>query len=307
MNALIIDDEQDSREVIKAILEEYCPKVNIVGEADNAEDGYKLISSLSPDLLFLDIQMQPETGLDLLKKFDDYPFEVIFVTAWNQYAVEAIKLHALDYLLKPIDIDELMAFRKETGSIIGFPGSTTLETREAALELECDILVPAALENQITEKNAARIKAKIIGEAANGPVTYEADLILREKGVIVIPDMYINAGGVTVSYFEWLKNLSHMRFGRMEKRFNQTAYDTIGNVIENATGKRVSARDRRLLRGAEEIDLVRSGLEETMVTAYQQIRDIWAENPAIEDLRTAAFVNAIEKISSDYISLGIFP
>jgi glutamate dehydrogenase (NAD(P)+) len=206
-----------------------------------------------------------------------------------------------------IDIDELMAFRKETGSILGFPGSTTLETREAALELECDILVPAALENQITEKNAARIKAKIIGEAANGPVTYEADLILREKGVIVIPDMYINAGGVTVSYFEWLKNLSHMRFGRMEKRFNQTAYDTIGNVIENATGKRVSARDRRLLRGAEEIDLVRSGLEETMVNAYQQIRDIWAENPAIEDLRTAAFVNAIEKISSDYISLGIFP
>lgn len=206
-----------------------------------------------------------------------------------------------------IDIDELMAFRKETGSIIGFPGSTALETREAALELECDILVPAALENQITEKNAARIKAKIIGEAANGPVTYDADLILREKGVIVIPDMYINAGGVTVSYFEWLKNLSHMRFGRMEKRFNQTAYDTIGNVIENATGKRVSERDRRLLRGAEEIDLVRSGLEETMVTAYQQIRDIWAENPAIEDLRTAAFVNAIEKISSDYISLGIFP
>jgi two-component system LytT family response regulator len=109
MNALIIDDEKDSREVIRAILEEYCPKVNIVGEADNAEDGYKLIASLSPDLLFLDIQMQPETGLDLLKKFDKYPFEVIFVTAWNQYAVEAIKLHALDYLLKPIDIDELIA------------------------------------------------------------------------------------------------------------------------------------------------------------------------------------------------------
>ena len=206
-----------------------------------------------------------------------------------------------------IDIEELMAFRRKTGSIVGFPGSTTLETRESALELECDILVPAALENQITIKNADRIKAKIIGEAANGPVTYEADLILREKGVIVIPDMYINAGGVTVSYFEWLKNLSHMRFGRMEKRFNQTAYDTIGNVIENATGKRVSARDRRLLRGAEEIDLVRSGLEETMVNAYQQIREIWAANPAIEDLRTAAFVNAIEKISSDYISLGIFP
>lgn len=206
-----------------------------------------------------------------------------------------------------IDVDELVEFRKRTGSIMGFPGSLSLENREAALELECDILVPAALENQINSSNADRIKAKIIGEAANGPITPEADAILAQKGTIIIPDLYINAGGVTVSYFEWLKNLSHMRFGRMEKRFNQTAYDTIGNVIENATGKRVSDRDRRLLRGADEIDLVRSGLEETMVSSYQQIRQIWAEKPDIPDLRTAAFVNAIEKISSDYMNLGIFP
>lgn len=108
MKALIIDDEKDSREVIASILEEYCPNVKVVGEADNPETAYKLIATLKPDLLFLDIQMQPETGLDLLKKFDSYPFEVIFITAWNQYAVEAIKLHALDYLLKPIDIDELI-------------------------------------------------------------------------------------------------------------------------------------------------------------------------------------------------------
>lgn len=206
-----------------------------------------------------------------------------------------------------IDVDELVAFRQRTGSIMGFPGSLSLENREAALELECDILVPAALENQINASNADRIKAKIIGEAANGPITPEADAILAQKGTIIIPDLYINAGGVTVSYFEWLKNLSHMRFGRMEKRFNQNAYDTIGNVIENATGKRVSDRDRRLLRGADEIDLVRSGLEETMVSSYQQIRQIWAEKPDIPDLRTAAFVNAIEKISSDYMNLGIFP
>lgn len=206
-----------------------------------------------------------------------------------------------------IDVDELVAFRQRTGSIMGFPGSLSLENREAALELDCDILVPAALENQINASNADRIKAKIIGEAANGPITPEADAILAKKGTIIIPDLYINAGGVTVSYFEWLKNLSHMRFGRMEKRFNQNAYDTIGNVIENATGKRVSDRDRRLLRGADEIDLVRSGLEETMVSSYQQIRQIWAEKPDIPDLRTAAFVNAIEKISSDYMNLGIFP
>lgn len=108
MKALIIDDEQDSREVIRAILEEYCPQVEVVGEASNPEEAYKLISSLKPDLLFLDIQMQPETGLDLLQKFDTYPFEVIFITAWNKYAIDAIKHHALDYLLKPLDIDDLI-------------------------------------------------------------------------------------------------------------------------------------------------------------------------------------------------------
>jgi len=206
-----------------------------------------------------------------------------------------------------IDIEALMAFRKETGSIVGFPGSTTLENREAALELECDILVPAALENQINSSNADRIKAKIIGEAANGPVTPEAEEVMLAKGCIIIPDMYINAGGVTVSYFEWLKNLSHMRFGRMEKRFNQSAYDTIGRLIENTTGKKISERDKKMLRGADEIDLVRSGLEETMITAFDQIYDIYTSMDSVKDLRTAAFINAIKKISSDYINLGIFP
>ena len=119
--------------------------------------------------------------------------------------------------------------------------------------------------------------------------------------------MYINAGGVTVSYFEWLKNLSHMRFGRMEKRFNQTAYDTIGEVIENATGHKITEREKSLLRGADEIDLVRSGLEETMITAYQEIRGVLKRKKAVNDLRTAAFISALRKVSSDYLALGIFP
>ncbi len=206
-----------------------------------------------------------------------------------------------------IDIDELMKFRKETGSIMGFPGSVALPTREAALELECDILVPAALENQINAGNADRIKAKIIGEAANGPVTPEAEEVLLKKGIIIIPDMYLNAGGVTVSYFEWLKNLSHMRFGRMEKRFNQTAFDTLSEIIQKTTGQGLTQRERNILRGADEIDLVRSGLEETMVTAYEHTRSILKRKRKVHDLRTAAFINAIEKISGDYISLGIFP
>ncbi|GAB1396231.1 hypothetical protein MASR1M65_10080 [Saprospiraceae bacterium] len=178
----------------------------------------------------------------------------------------------------------------------------------AALELECDILVPAALENQITMENAHKIKAKIVAEAANGPTTSEAADVLTKNGIMVIPDMYINAGGVTVSYFEWLKNLSHMRFGRMEKRFNSNTYDNLLKTIEKLTGKTVGDKERMVLtRGAEEIDLVRSGLEETMVTSYHQIRETFQRKRKIEDLRTAAFVTALQKISSDYENLGVFP
>jgi len=125
---------------------------------------------------------------------------------------------------------------------------------------------------------------------------------------MILPDMYINAGGVTVSYFEWLKNLSHMRFGRMEKRFDSNSYNQLVSLVEQMTGKQVNKRDRALLtKGADEIDLVRSGLEETMITAYEQFHAIWKRRKNVKDLRTAAFVNAIQKIGSDYISLGIFP
>lgn len=207
-----------------------------------------------------------------------------------------------------IDIHELLAFRKKTGSIIGFPGSTTLEHRGAALELECDILVPAALENQINSDNADKIKAKIIVEAANGPVTPEAEAVLLEKGCLIIPDMYANAGGVTVSYFEWLKNLSHMRFGRMQKRFESNRYELLVDLVLKMTGKALNESERKMLTfGADEVDLVRSGLEETMINAYNGIRNTWKRKPEIKDLRTAAFVYAIEKIGSDYLALGIWP
>ena len=209
-----------------------------------------------------------------------------------------------------IDIHELLKFRKDTGSILNFPGATNFskEDRTKVMEFDCDILIPAALENQITVENAHNIKAKIIGEAANGPITSAAQEILLKRGILIIPDVYLNAGGVTVSYFEWLKNLSHMRFGRMDKRFNQNTYQNIVNLIEKTTGKAVGEKERQFIaRGADEIDLVRSGLEETMITAYQQIREIWKTKDQVEDLRTAAFVNAIQKIGSDYLALGIFP
>ena len=174
--------------------------------------------------------------------------------------------------------------------------------------MACDILIPAALENVINGDNAPRIKARIIAEAANGPLTPDADAILNKKGVVIVPDMYINAGGVTVSYFEWLKNLSHVRYGRMEKRFSENMNTSILGSIESLTGKKVSKAERSvILHGPDEVDLVHSGLEDTMMGSYHEIRDIWMANKKITDMRTAAFVNSINKVGVSYMELGIFP
>jgi glutamate dehydrogenase (NAD(P)+) len=207
-----------------------------------------------------------------------------------------------------LDIDAVFNHRKSTGSILNFKGSSNLSKSSDALELECDILIPAALENVINKANAGNVKARIIAEAANGPLTPDADDILTKKGVLVVPDMYLNAGGVTVSYFEWLKNLSHVRYGRMEKKFNENMNKHILGQIEGLTGKTVSQKERDFIQhGAEEVDLVRSGLEETMAQATREIMETWRANTEIENMRTAAFVVAINKIGTSYYELGIFP
>lgn len=207
-----------------------------------------------------------------------------------------------------INEEELFQHRKATGSILNFPGATNLAKNTDALELECDILIPAALENVINGENAPRVKAKIIGEAANGPLTPEADEVFAAKGTLVVPDMYLNAGGVTVSYFEWLKNLSHVRYGRMEKRFTENMNTHILSQIEELSGKKVGDTARNLImHGADEVDLVHSGLEETMISATREIMDIWHANPEIPDMRTAAYVSAINKVATSYAELGIFP
>lgn len=212
------------------------------------------------------------------------------------------------YLESGIDIEKLLEIRKETGSILNYPGAKTFpkEERNKVLEMPCDILVPAALENQITIENAKNIKAKIIGEAANGPITSAAEEVLLKKGILIIPDVFLNAGGVTVSYFEWLKNLSHMRFGRMEKRFNQTSQERMLHMMEEMTGRKIDPDIlRKLARGADEIDLVRSGLEETMARSYNFINEFRQQHKI--DMRTASFAYAIKLIGDDYQSLGIFP
>jgi len=209
---------------------------------------------------------------------------------------------------KGLDLEKVVAHRKATGSCLNYPGATNISPSLAALELDCDILVPAALERQITADNAPRIKAKIIAEGANGPTTNEADAILQQRGALVLPDLYLNAGGVTVSYFEWLKNLSHVRFGRMEKRFDERFARGLIGGVERLTGKSLEIGEKaQLTHGADEIDLVNSGLEETMIGAYQGVRDTKVGLGKSVDLRTAALVTAIDKVAVIYREMGIFP
>lgn len=207
-----------------------------------------------------------------------------------------------------IDIEACQNHRQQTGSIVGLKGTREIQPSEAALELDCDILVPAALENVISEENVERIQAKIIAEAANGPVTADAGERLAERGVLIIPDMYLNAGGVTVSYFEWLKNLEHVRFGRMEKRYAENTNKELLKAIETATEHRFAQeRYEEIAKGPDERDLVYSGLDETMTTAYRAIRSERAKHEDKIDLRTAAYIVAIKKVASAYQHQGIFP
>jgi glutamate dehydrogenase (NAD(P)+) len=205
-----------------------------------------------------------------------------------------------------LDVEKVLEHRQETGSILKYPGATDIANSADALEMDCDVLVPAALENVITGENVDRIKAKIIVEGANGPVTADASEKLLSRGVLLVPDLYTNAGGVTVSYFEWVKNLSHMRFGRMEKRFQEHTNEQILAAVEQLTGKKMSESARRkAAEAAGEEELVNSGLEETMVAAYSELRVIQKEESV--DLRTAAFMNAIGKVAMAYTQRGIFP
>jgi glutamate dehydrogenase (NAD(P)+) len=212
------------------------------------------------------------------------------------------------YNPKGLPVEELHQFRQETGSIKNFPGAETLPGPNSIWDIPCDILIPAALENQITLENCDRINAKIIAEAANGPTTPAAEERLHARGLLIIPDIYLNAGGVTVSYFEWGKNLSHMRFGRLQKHLEEIRNQKLVNTIEKVIGKPIPEEDKRfLVRGPEEIDLVNSGLEETMVSAYRNMREVHHSRVPNESMRTAAFIIAINKVALTYEQLGVFP
>jgi glutamate dehydrogenase (NAD(P)+) len=212
---------------------------------------------------------------------------------------------------KGLDVDGIHAWIAKHGGVTGYPDAVHTAEGAAVMEEECDILIPAALEGVINLGNADRIKAPLIIEAANGPVTAGADAILREKGTVIIPDMYANAGGVTVSYFEWVKNLSHIRFGRMQRRQEESRHQLVVDELERLSsdkqlGWTISPNFKtKYLRGAGELELVRSGLDDTMRIAYQSMREVWHSRDDVDDLRTAAYLVAIGKVASSYRAKGL--
>lgn len=210
-----------------------------------------------------------------------------------------------------LDVEAVRHWIVGHGGVTGFPDATHTAEGATVLEEDCDILIPAALEGVINLSNAHRIKASLIIEAANGPVTAGADDILRDRGVVIIPDMYANAGGVTVSYFEWVKNLSHIRFGRMQRRQEEARHQLVIDELQrlddylgDAWSMSPGFKDK-YLRGAGELELVRSGLDDTMRIAYQSMREVWHDRADVLDLRTAAYLVSIEKVAASYRAKGL--
>ena len=212
---------------------------------------------------------------------------------------------------KGLDIEAIRDHVAESGGVKGCKAGSYVAEGLRVLEDECDILIPAAVEGVINMNNAKSIKAKLIIEAANGPVTAGADEILRHAGVVIIPDMYANAGGVTVSYFEWVKNLSHIRFGRMQRRQEEARHQLVVDELERISeslGKTWTLTPTfkdRYLRGAGELELVRSGLDDTMRAAYQAMREVWHGRNDVNDLRVAAYLVSIDRVAKSYRAKGL--
>ncbi|MBS0565323.1 MAG: Glu/Leu/Phe/Val dehydrogenase [Proteobacteria bacterium] len=212
---------------------------------------------------------------------------------------------------KGLNVEDVRQWIVKTGSVKGYAGATFVADGARVLENACDILIPAAMEGVVHMGNAANIKAPLIIEAANGPITFGGDEILRKKGTLIIPDMYANAGGVTVSYFEWVKNLSHIRFGRMQRRAEEGRSRILVEELERLSADQglgwQLAPDfkEKFLQGSDELALVRSGLDDTMRTAYQAIREVWHSRNDVEDLRVAAYIVAISRVATSYQSKGL--
>lgn len=210
-----------------------------------------------------------------------------------------------------LDVMSVKEWITRQGGVKGYPFATFITEGAKLLEADCDILIPAAMEGVINVENAALIQAPLIVEAANGPITASADEILRQKGTVILPDMFANSGGVTVSYFEWVGNLSHIKFGRMERRQEEARHRLLVDELERLAADKgldwtlSPGFKEKYLRGAGEIEHVRSGLDDTMRDAYQQMREVWNGRGDVPDLRMAAYMVAIQRVAQAYRSKGL--
>ena len=210
-----------------------------------------------------------------------------------------------------LDVQRVRDWITGHGGVKDYPEATFVQNGAVLLEADCDILIPAAMEGVINLSNADRIKAPLIIEAANGPTTFGADEVLRKKGTVIIPDMFANAGGVTVSYFEWVKNLGHIRFGRMQRRQEEARHQLLIDELERLSAEKglgwslSPGFKEKYLHGAGELELVRSGLDDTMRTAYQSMREIWHGRNDVTDLRVAAYIVAIDRVAKSYRTKGL--
>ena len=204
-----------------------------------------------------------------------------------------------------IDIYQLEKYQSEKQTILNFPNTQNIKKSIDLLSYKCDILIPAALEGVITLNNADTIQAKIICEGANGPITYRANKKLLEKKKVIIPDIYANAGGVTVSYFEWIRNTSHIRMGRLNKRYEEDRGEAIIKAIQSISDKTIPKNlIKQLVHGANEEDIIASGLEDTMRTSFQDMLEN-KEKYDLDSYRMSAYAVALKKIEKSYLELGI--
>ena len=205
-----------------------------------------------------------------------------------------------------LDIEKLKDYQKKNKTLLGFPGSEERDS-DTILEENCDILIPAALEHQIHHKNVDNIKAKIIGEAANGPISMEAEKVLNDRGVLIVPDVFLNSGGVIVSYFEWLKNLHHVSFERMFKRYEENYGSRLSAILESVSGKTLNPEDKVFVSsGPTELDYVKAALEDSMITAYKAVRNLMVKEK-LPNLRMAAYLYSLRQIAESYLTAGVFP
>jgi|TARA_B100000315_G_scaffold255309_1_gene298368 glutamate dehydrogenase (NAD(P)+) len=222
--------------------------------------------------------------------------KIIAIGDWNGYLINR----------QGIDINKLSKYYLKNKKIDHFKGAKFIKKSSNVLLLDCDILIPAATESVISLDNVNKVKAKLIVEAANGPVTYRADKILNKRGIHVLPDIFVNAGGVIVSYYEWVKNLSHIRFGRLQRRFDEQKMQDVIELIEKTTNKSIPpSLYKKITSGATEKDLAYSGLEDTMRESFQEILVEKNKNKNL-NFRTAAYAVALKKLRKFHDKIGLY-